>query len=1817
MTITTPSFNAVPAVLNQVKQQLTVDGYLDGCVITMTSGPAKGLSSRILRYEVGTTPASAASGPPDQIWTPVFHVLAFRDSAGNLVTPTDASNLHPTFVINGRPFAGTGFGYKDTGLFVLDAKDGTAPPAPAPREFALLPNPLFFDPTKAGSDYLATTPFGGIGGANDDYTAPDYQHMALAFVTDDPRAPMQLPAVPRLPSYHRPDLVHYWTYRESITLPWDYTTKDLLNQICLRPNPIENPQFTGSNPNMTGPASFSNNIEWQFNLSAPTDPPWDVDNNGDGVPDSVWLDLGAPVQAAPDGRLYKPLFAIMCVDLDGRLNVNTAGTTEQIAVTHTQTITGPYAGTTGATAINLPRGQGYGPAEIDVTQAATGTPFSTADLAHMLRGTGSYEGRYGEGAASTTAEAGQTGSMSTLTDVTRYMYPDNSGGFPPAAPYCAFNSPNPADLWGRSALGLDYTGQPLMWKPAWTNETQNSPYDLDLTKRPNYSTPAATNIDDPFTLGELERVLRTWDVDSAMLPHRLHDISGIQAIGGGSPLVGEIKSRLITTDSWDLPSPSIVAPTWWRNSPGYGSSNPTPHTVAELLTAKLGNTMNFGAWTAVQKTAAIDANVRTLLAPELIAGLRMNINRPLGDGRDNNGNGTVDEPTEALLEGNPSAATMPAGWFWSSVFSGTTWPAGNLFSLTNGMNVTGPDTTSPYPTKVGTKDQVLARQLMARQLYILARLMIDDSWLTSPNNHWFGTETPLLLPAQKKELAIRRIAQWAINAVDAMSSDSSMTPFEYDMDPFSNVDSTGTPKDSNHPERTWCVDGQLGTADDTATWRGLVWGCKPPALVLTETLAFHDRRVADTDKDTSGNERKSPSPDLTLDRIRIPEGSLFVELYAPQNTNNPVQSGDLYTYQKNEVASTLAGSTVNQWFLNLEKMAPAGLDGVNAGPMSYPVWRLAISTATPSLGRPRQFLINLPDSASLEPEQAPGAGNTPSGSLLNTPLGGQSFPVAIERIVWFAGVEPATAPVSGANTHLFNHGAASTTDIFYARKNFNPYILPSGTNPVPAYVPAGGYAIVGPREVTAIGSYKKSAAPNGQWGEASPQRINLNITPATPVITDGTGARDYPTEFDASSPAAPAEIMPPVAIVAAADSPSSWPAGNLANTAKLGTNITIANSTNPYGIGLNISEPLPQGTYYPVPTDNNAYAAFAKWDAYGDLSGGGGTAFPDTPLETSGGSTYPIDGNTATQTNGDVRTVYLQRLADPLSAYNPTTNPYITVDWMPVDLTVFNGDDAMRNHSGYAGQWDPDDANADAAGTLPFSSRERGKHSTNGPTPGPGVNTDGKVWSIAPDPMTVANPPGGENPINSNDNNAGLANINFTHELHSSLTATTHCSSLGYLNHAYGTPINSSDARVGPTPSVGTLPYLGGPPQPMPWLSMNSRPFANPAELMLVPATSPERLLLEVSLADTAATTNPYDPTGATPTNQRAPFSHLLNFFNATDFAGNNALDLANILEYVQTPSPFVGTQTVLNPFTFYWDTFGPNKLAGEYNSVTNSTTPATDHEPTGTAGLHPPFNFVSNYRDPGKVNINTIYNDKIWNSILGGDPSVSAWILGPLYSDLVKSRRGYDVAGGADDYAFDDNSAAPVPRPSIFSNPFRSAAGCDMVPLPGAAAPNLTQKPVNVTLWRAEGTKGGAPDIDNAANKTPLMLNRLTASSNQPYNDWTRNAYFAYQPYGQLVNKLTTRSNVYAVWITVGYFEVTPWYGWDVPNKKPNTSGQQTFDAAHPDGYQLGQEMGSDTGEIKRHRGFYIIDRTIPVGFQRGADLNSDKAVVLKRFIE
>ena len=218
-----------------------------------------------------------------------------------------------------------------------------------------------------------------------------------------------------------------------------------------------------------------------------------------------------------------------------------------------------------------------------------------------------------------------------------------------------------------------------------------------------------------------------------------------------------------------------------------------------------------------------------------------------------------------------------------------------------------------------------------------------------------------------------------------------------------------------------------------------------------------------------------------------------------------------------------------------------------------------------------------------------------------------------------------------ASTHFY--AGNSSSDIFYARKCFNPFSTITGAA-TPAYLPAGGYAVIGPREVTAIGSYKPGAAPGGvqQWGFASPQCINLNISTASPGVKDAAGAADYPAVYDPTATSSPADILPPVGIVAAAvppTAPTLNPWISSANTAKLGTNVTGT------GIGLNVSEPLPQsGLYYDEPTSpngNSEKAGYSKTDAYDNLTVATSNAFQKAGFRKGLAAPNPLTCSVRTQ----------------------------------------------------------------------------------------------------------------------------------------------------------------------------------------------------------------------------------------------------------------------------------------------------------------------------------------------------------------------------------------------------------------------------------------------------------------------------------------------------------------------------------------------------------------------------------------------------------
>jgi hypothetical protein len=105
------------------------------------------------------------------------------------------------------------------------------------------------------------------------------------------------------------------------------------------------------------------------------------------------------------------------------------------------------------------------------------------------------------------------------------------------------------------------------------------------------------------------------------------------------------------------------------------------------------------------------------------------------------------------------------------------------------------------------------------------------------------------------------------------------------------------------------------------------------------------------------------------------------------------------------------------------------------------------------------------------------------------------------------------------------------------------------------------------------------------------------------------------------------------------------------------------------------------------------------------------------------------------------------------------------------------------------------------------------------------------------------------------------------------------------------------------------------------------------------------------------------------------------------------------------------------------------------------------------------------------------------------------------------------------------------------------------------------------------------------------------------------RNPWFKYELLRKISSNVTTRSNVFLVWVTVGYFEVLDESPRDLDLS--GTAGDQPYELLPA----LGREVGSDTGRQIRHRAFYVIDRSRSVGFD--TDLKDAlKDVVLYRAI-
>jgi hypothetical protein len=201
------------------------------------------------------------------------------------------------------------------------------------------------------------------------------------------------------------------------------------------------------------------------------------------------------------------------------------------------------------------------------------------------------------------------------------------------------------------------------------------------------------------------------------------------------------------------------------------------------------------------------------------------------------------------------------------------------------------------------------------------------------------------------------------------------------------------------------------------------------------------------------------------------------------------------------------------------------------------------------------------------------------------------------------------------------------------------------------------------------------------------------------------------------------------------------------------------------------------------------------------------------------------------------------------------------------------------------------------------------------------------------------------------------------------------------------------------------------------------------------------------------------------------------------------------------------------------------------------------------------------NGRVPGKININTLWDppstypqiyqaiaDPALAAINADNPNFTSANVTTIFQSLLTGRTPGLAIGAL----------------SAVDRPFVGMAA-------GAAPATDPQYPLGMGINHTLLTDG---QVDASAAPTKQRVLQLTNAA--PTNPQVAHPYMQNELLTKIYNRLTTRSNVYAVFLTVGFFQVMSGGAVGSPNIP-----------------QLGPEIGRSEGRQIRHRMFAIVDRT------------------------
>ena len=1288
-------------------------------------------------------------------------------------------------------------------------------------------------------------------------------------------------------------------------------------------------------------------------------------------------------------------------------------------------------------ASGLSRGQGYGPPEVNL-DAVVGVDGEKRLLKGLANNNGDLliPGRYGINGVP------GAGGRDDWSHYRLFGYPDAS--FSDQVPGTVGNHfmSSAMDIHGRFQLGFangfgDFDtpafpiGTPVaaISNSTLPRELLNSAYEADFSPEP-FVVPGVSGDNSHYALQELERLLRPYDADSQLLPDRLNELLDPNAVTfkplNGNQANSQANRAALTTDSYEVP-------TTYENL------------ARKLFDILSDNGVGVGLPGSDPEQIVRD-NILKMLSPETLRGLPLDVNRPFGNGVDNNGNNVIDDFDESF-----GTETIPH-------------PQGGTVNFDH-------DNDSD---DAGDNDAYLARYHFARHLYVLTLLtteMVDRDGDGDYTNDWYDFNQDGTSNAEDRTEYRKVIAQWVANVVDFRDPDSIMTPFEFDTNPWNG----------------WDTDGDLTTTGEAD--RVVVWGMERPELLITETFAAHDRRTQDLNTEAEGDvaggvgdgtrTNDPDDPDFDYDSQLVPVASAFIELYNPwvKNAANQMLPGELYSKNNGDP-----------------------LDGVNLQKKvgGDPVWRITVADAT--------RVENGQPTRTWDPDDS---ANNDGGTVNSL------------RTIYFVKPDPNNPNFSGPEVYFPSIGAATPLE-------------------------PGRYAVVGSGGIANGGDYTTYfGRRSGTWKDALPNTRRIVMSPGANQLTvfedDGTGQN----------------------VVVADDRQ---------NVVCVPIDRQNVDPNNPTSRSLGFSDPIDgyEGLTDPASADpNNPDPVDVV-----QITDGDGFEFRnrntnalvtfDIPVdkklqEDEWNSKLAHDGiwqNQALQNPGantpttSFRIVYLQRLANPLLAFDPVTNPYRTIDSNSADLFTFCGT-APSDGPKYPSVVNPAPVEQEKRfGTYERRSTEAYNNpGGGGGAGGPGLPGGGGGGGVVTDNGTQ----GQDTDISSKrfrmlwktdwdgkmPQNGGGSYVNGdTHRLKRDLIHT-----LGRLNKAY------IDNTVGGQ-------------QPFAWLNWNNRPYVSQLELANVPWTSSFWLTSKFDTAErdrdvynpparfgSSVNNPPQNPPGQFTGSEQysGRFGHLLNMHGDS----SSSPGLQRTFDFLHVPSRFVGASHYVNPATFANIRHEPPLDAND------------ESNPFDSNAFAAPFDAISNYRNPGKINLNTVTDPRIWAALMG------EYAEDVSYEDWAETRNGSSGTHEAID------PANPYRASNAFNRVWKQAD---------------VRLPSETGLFR-RGLQNGNDPNDKAGIPRPLF--DFYSDPNARANNTTRNAYFKYDMRQRLGNLVTTRSSVFTIWITVGLFEV------------------------NSDGTVSNRELGAESGEEQRHRGFFVLDRSIPVAFEPGKNHNVERAIRVSSFLE